>query len=205
MRGWLAGGWLAGLGLALVPGLAGPALAQTPAIVQPPPAVRSAILTVDQDALFARSRFGQALTHAYETEAEALKVENRDIDAKLEIEERALTDRRPTMTPEAFRPLAEAFDKKVESLRSAQDAKARAFGQRRDDGRKRFIQAVGPIMGDYMVQQGAFAIVDRAAIVVSLGAIDITEEVLAAIDAKLGDGSSLPVDPAPAAPTTPAP
>lgn len=196
MRGWLA--------LALALGLAGPALAQTPAIVQAP-AVKSVILTVDQDALFARSKFGQALTHAYETEAEALKAENRDIDTQLETEERDLTARRPTMAPEAFRPLAEAFDKKVESLRSAQDAKARAFAQRRDDGRKRFIQTVGPIMGDYMVQQGAFAIVDRAAIVVSLGAIDITEEVIAAIDAKLGDGSTLPADPTPPAPETPAP
>ena len=193
-----------GLALALALGLAGPALAQTPAIVQAP-ALKSVILTVDQDALFARSKFGQALTHAYETEAEALKAENRDIDTQLETEERDLTARRPTMAPEAFRPLAEAFDKKVEALRSAQDAKARAFAQRRDDGRKRFIQTVGPIMGDYMVQQGAFAIVDRAAIVVSLGAIDITEEVIAAIDAKLGDGSTLPADPTQSAPDTPAP
>lgn len=193
----------AGLGLALAFCLASPAFAQTtpePATVQTPP-----ILTVDQDALFARSMFGQALTRAYEAEAEALKAENSQIDTQLETEERALTERRATMTPADFRPLAEAFDKKVETLRSTQDAKARAFGQRRDEGRQRFIQTVGPVLGDFMVRQGAYAIVNRAAIVVSLGAIDITDEVIAAIDAKLGDGSALPPDPPAPDPTPAAP
>ena len=188
----------AGLWLALALCLAGPALAQTSAEVRPP------ILTVDQDALFARSQFGQALTRSFEAEAEALKAENTGIDSQLETEERLLTERRASLSAEEFRPLAEAFDKKVEALRSAQDAKARAFGQRRDEGKQRFIQTVGPILGDYMVQQGAFAIVNRAAIVVSLGAIDITDEVIAAIDAKLGDGSTVPPEPAPT-PAPPAP
>lgn len=183
----------AGIGLALVFGLVLPAMAQTATDLRPP------ILTVDQDALFARSQFGQALNRAFEAEAEALTAESRDIDTQLEAEERALTDRRATMAPADFRPLAEAFDKKVEALRAAQDAKARAFSQKRDDGKSRFIQTVGPILGDYMVQQGAFAIVNRAAIVVSLGTIDITDEVIAEIDAKLGDGSSLPPE-TPAAP-----
>ena len=188
----------AGLRLVLALCLAGPAYAQTSADGRPP------ILTVDQDALFARSQFGQALTRLFEAEAEALKAENTRIDSQLEAEERALTERRTTLSSEEFRPLAEAFDKKVEGLRSAQDAKARAFGQRRDEGKQRFIQTVGPILGDYMVQQGAFAIVNRAAIVVSLGAIDITDEVIAAIDAKLGDGSAIPPDPAPTVAPTPA-
>lgn len=193
-----------GLWLALAACLAGPVLAQVPAEVRPP------ILTVDQDALFVRPKFGQALTRAYETEAEALKAENTGIDAQLEAEERALTERRATLSAAEFRPLAEAFDNKVKSLRSAQDAKARAFGQRREEGKQRFIQTVGPILGDYMVQQGAFAIVNRAAIVVSLGAIDITDEVILAIDAKLGDGSAVPTEPvnpqaAPPDPTVPTP
>jgi Skp family chaperone for outer membrane proteins len=177
----------AGVGLALAVWLAAPVFAQTAE-------VRPSILTLDQDALFAGSKFGQALTRAIEAEAEALKAENRDIDTRLEAEERALTQRRATMAPAEFRPLAEAFDQKVEALRAAQDAKARAFAQKRDEGQSRFIQMVGPILGDYMVQQGAFAIVNQAAIVVSLGTIDITDEVIAAVDAQLGDGSSLPPD-----------
>ena len=187
----MRGRW-AGLLLALTLGQTAPGFAQSA------DAARPAILTLDQDALFARSKFGQALTRDFEAEAEALKAQSRDIDTRLEAEERALTDRRATLPPAEFRPLAEAFDQKVEALRAAQDAKARAFAQKRDEGKARFIQIVGPILGDYMVAQGAFAIVNRAAIVVSLGAIDITDEVIAEIDAKLGDGSTLP---APLAPT----
>ncbi len=186
----MRGRW-AGLCVALAVGLATPGIAQTAEAARPP------ILTLDQDAIFARSLFGQALTRAFEVEAEALKAQSRDIDAQLEAEERKLTERRANLTPAEFRPLAEAFDQKVAALRAGQDAKARAFAQRREEGKARFIQTVGPILGDYMVAQGAFAIVNRAAIVVSLGAIDITDEVIAAIDAKLGDGSSLPAHVAP--------
>ena len=193
MRHW------AGIGLALGLWLAAPAFAQTT------PEVRPSILTVDQDALFAGSQFGQALTRAFEAEAEQLKAESTNIDTQLGREERDLTERRATMTSAEFRPLAEAFDKKVTALRVAQDAKARALAQKRDDGKNRFIQTVGPILGDYMVKQGAFAIVNRAAIVVSLGTIDITDEVIAEIDAKLGDGSVLPADPPADPPLVPAP
>ena len=61
-----------------------------------------------------------------------------------------------------------------------------------------FFQHIAPILGDYMVERGAVAILDKAAVVVSLGAIDITDGAIQRIDAKLGDGSALPGKPAPA-------
>ncbi len=169
---------------------------------------KSAILTIDQDALFERTLYGQAVRAAAEQEAEALKVENRAIDAALEAEERSLTDRRAGMPLPEFRALADAFDTKVEALRTAQDAKFDAYIARRDSAQQQFFQTVAPMIGDYMVTLGASAIINQAAIVVSLGAIDITDEVIAQIDAKLGDGSTLapttPPAPAPApAPATP--
>lgn len=156
---------------------------------------RSAILTLDQDALFARTKFGKALITAAEQEATALKAENRSIDATLEAEERSLTDRRAGLPLAEFRVLADAFDNKVEGLRAAQDAKSAAFSAKRDLAQQQFFQAVAPIIGDYMVAQGASAIVNKAAIVVSLGSIDITDEVIVQIDAKLGDGAATPLIP----------
>ncbi len=177
-----------GWGLAVVLGLlAAPAVAQDPS--QP----RSAILTIDQDALFQRTLFGKAMLAADEQEAAALKAENRRIDAALEAEERSLTDRREGMPLVEFRALADAFDNKVEALRTAQDAKSAAFIARRDGARQQFFQKVAPMIGDYMVEQGASAIVNQAAIVVSLGAIDITDEVIARIDELLGDGVTKPM------------
>ena len=189
-----------GWGLAVVLGLlAAPAVAQDPS--QP----RSAILTIDQDALFQRTLFGKAMLAADEQEAAALKAENRRIDAALEAEERSLTDRREGIPLVEFRALADAFDNKVEALRTAQDAKSAAFIARRDGARQQFFQKVAPMIGDYMVEQGASAIVNQAAIVVSLGAIDITDEVIARIDELLGDGVTKPMVPKVAPPGAVAP
>lgn len=179
-----------GVGVVVLAGLwAVPVLAQDQS--QP----KSAILTLDQEALFQRTLFGKAMIAAAEREAKALKEENRRIDAALEAEERSLTDRREGMPLAEFRALADAFDSKVEALRKAQDAKSAAFLARRDTAQQQFFQTVAPMIGDYMVERGASAIVSQAAIVVSLGAIDITDEVIARIDEKLGDGAIPPLIP----------
>ena len=184
------------------------ALMAIPAAAQEPTQPRSPILTIDQDALFNRTLFGKAMIAAAEQEAEVLKLESRAIDTALEAEERSLTDRRAGMPLTEFRALADAFDNKVEALRTAQDAKSAAFIAKRETTQQQFFQTVAPMIGDYMVEQGASAIVSQAAIVVSLGTIDITDEVVARIDQKLGDGSATPLlpgqvpmtDGAPAAP-----
>lgn len=165
---------------------------------------KTAIVTLDQDQLYLGTQYGRALQTKFEAESKALLAENRKIDAALEAEERELTDRRATMTAEEFRPLGDAFDKKANDLRKAQDAKSTDLAKSRDADRQAFFQAVAPILGDYMVERGAVAILDKSAIVVSLGSIDITKEVIARIDERLGDGTTPPA-PVPAPKPTPAP
>ena len=182
------------LALILAAGCAGPLLAQS--VVQ-----KSAVVTLDQERLFTGTLYGRALQTTFEAESAALLAENRKIDAALEAEERALTDKRGTMDAAGFRPLAEAFDKKANDLRRAQDVKSRDLTRRRDEDRQNFFAAIAPILGDYMVERGAVAILDKAAIVVSLGSIDITEGAIARIDERLGDGSKAAAEPV----TEPAP
>ncbi|MDZ4312932.1 MAG: OmpH family outer membrane protein [Cypionkella sp.] len=157
---------------------------------------KTAIVTLDQDQLYLGTQYGRALQTRFEAESATLLAENRKIDAALEAEERTLTDKRATMTAQAFRPLAEAFDNKANELRAAQEIKSSDLAKLRDSDRQAFFQAVAPILGDYMVERGAVAILDKSAIVVSLGSIDITKEVIARIDARLGDGTTPPA-PAP--------
>ena len=177
---------LAGIALAL--GLSAWPLilvAQTPEAASVPPV---AIVTLDQEQLFSGTLYGQAVQAQFDAEAAALLAENRKIDAALEAEERALTDQRATMSPETFRPLAEAFDEKANGLRKAQEAKSQAVSQARDARRQVFFRSIGPIIGDYMVERGAVAVLDKASIIVSLGSIDITQAVIARIDSQLGQG-----------------
>ncbi|HQU67450.1 MAG TPA: OmpH family outer membrane protein [Albidovulum sp.] len=186
---WLAAALFAG---------AAPLFAQTAS--PSPPA--SAILTINQDRLYSESAWGKrAAKHLTDISA-ALAAENRDLEAKLVSEEKALTNARPTMDPEAFRKAADAFDARVVELRSAQDAKGRAIGRISDAERQRFYAAALPVMGEVLRERGAVVVLDSRAIFVSADSIDVTDDMIASIDAKLGAGEDA-TDPAPE--PTPAP
>jgi Skp family chaperone for outer membrane proteins len=188
-------GWCLWAGLAFSASLGQPVLAQSPELP------KSAVVTLVQERLFTETKFGRAMKSRFDADTAALQAENRKIDAELEAEERGLTDKRASMDGAQFRPLAEAFDKKANELRSAQQAKLGDLTKRREAEQLQFFQSILPILGDYMVQRGAVAIIDKSAVVLSLGSIDITDGVIAQIDEKLGDGSALPkVQPQPTAP-----
>lgn len=180
--------WLA---VALLAGAA-PLLAQTDAPA--PPA--SAILTIDQDRVYGESAWGKrAARHLAEVSA-SLAAENRDLEAKLVAEEKALSDARPTMDPAAFREAADAFDARVVEMRRAQDAKGRAIGRIAETEQKGFYSAALPVMGEVLRERGAVVVLDSRAIFVSAESIDVTDEMIASIDAKIGAGEDAE-DPAP--------
>lgn len=160
------------------------------------PALRSPLLTIDQDGLFARSAFGRRVVDGIDAALRDLAAENRRIEADLTAEERHLTDLRPTLAPDEFTARADDFDARVVAIRAEQDAKGREIAARRDTARQTFLQRALPVLSRLMREAGAVAILDPAAIVVSFEAIDVTDEAVARIDAELGDGA----EGAPAAP-----
>lgn len=184
-RAWLAAGLMF---------LAAPVLAQT--LAAPP--VSSPILTIDQERLYADSAWGKRASAYLSDESVRLSAENRELEAKLVAEEKDLTDARPTMDPEVFRKAADAFDARVVDLRRTQDAKARAIARISDAERQRFYAAALPAMGEVLRQRGAVVVLDSRAIFVSIEAIDVTDEMIAAIDTTVGAGENAP-DPAPEA------
>lgn len=191
---------LACLAAALITGAA-PSLAQTETPSSPP---ASAILTINQDRLYGESAWGKRATRYLADISAELATENRELEANLVSEERALTDARPTMDPEAFRKAADAFDARVVELRSAQDAKSRAIGRIADAERQRFYTAALPVMGEVLRERGAVVVLDSRAIFVSAESIDVTDDMIASIDAKLGAGENAD-DPAPEPAPAPVP
>src|SRR5512146_784429 len=75
--------------------------------------VRSPVLTIDPERLYAESLFGQRVADQVRADAEALDRENQRIEEALTEEERSLTLRRPTMPIDEFRAAAEDFDSRV--------------------------------------------------------------------------------------------
>ncbi len=144
------------------------------------------VLVLDLERLYGGSTYAESLRAAVEVEAEALSVENDRIVADLTAEEQSLTERRPTMEPEAFRQEAEAFDAKVNDIRRARDAKEAEINQARAEVRVKFFEDVRPLIGQIMVEKGAQVVIDSRSVVVIVRVADITTEAIARIDAELG-------------------
>lgn len=191
---------LAGAGAATGQEVADPPTVPAPPAAAPAQAETLRVLTLDRERLFSGTRFGQAVIARFEAEAKLLQAENRRIDAALEAEERSLTERRATASPEEFRALAADFDSRVEKLRSAQEAKSRDLSRQRDEARQQFYDTALPVLGKLMTDRGAVAIIDRTALVISFERIDITDEAIARIDEVLGDGGQAPAPVQEAAP-----
>lgn len=163
---------------------------------------QSPILVIDFDRVFAESAFGARVTAETEREGRAIAAENRKIEAELIEEERRLTDLRPTLEPEEFRELADAFDAKVQQLRDEQDAKARALGARSDEARRRFLTVAQPVLEGLLREAGATLILERRTVVVAADSIDITDRAIERIDVQIGAGEvSGPVAPDAVAPS----
>jgi Skp family chaperone for outer membrane proteins len=203
MRAAIVAAWLLGAGAAFAQ--------QQPPVPQvelPPP-----VLTIDAERLLAESAFGRALAAEVDAAARALAEENRRIEADLLAEEKDLTERRAMMSPDEFRPMADAFDEKVQRLRAEQDEKERALADLRESGRQRFFREAVPILSVIVRERGALVLLDRRDVFLSADAIDITDVAIARIDAAVAPpdetapapegtpGATVPEAPAPEAPT----
>ena len=165
---------------------------------QEAPLVQSPILVLDQERLFTGSRAAEKISAEIEAAAEALAEENRRIESELTAEELSLTELRPTMDPGEFRVLADAFDEKVQRLRTEQDAKALDLQRRRDQDRQTFLRQITPLLAEIVRERGAVAVLDRRSVFLSAEAIDITDEAIDRINATFDQDTGLPEDaPAP--------
>lgn len=152
------------------------------------------VATLDQESLFLDSAFGRRVTRELERDRDALSAENREIEAELIAEERALIDQRAALSPAEFAPIAEVFDTKVERIRAEQDRKGRELQRRFEEARQRFLGEIGPILTDLLRARGAQVLLDSGAVLLAVEGVDITAAAIAAIDARLGDGTDTEPD-----------
>jgi Skp family chaperone for outer membrane proteins len=164
--------------------------ASMPAAAQQLGQVVSPILTVDREALFEQSEFGQRVSAGLEAESARLSAETREIEQALEAEERRLTEQRDTMTAAEFREAADAFDEKVVQLRSDRDAAQAEFLNRLESAQRDFYNRIGPVLGQIMQQRGAVVLLDKRSVLLAINGIDVTQDAIEAIDGSLGDGTA---------------
>ncbi|MEP5632915.1 MAG: OmpH family outer membrane protein [Tateyamaria sp.] len=148
--------------------------------------IRSPILTIDSDALYRNSAFGQRVLRDIETQTTALAEENRSLEVELEKEERALTEQRQTLPAEEFRALADAFDARVQAIRTERDARNRDIAAQLEENREHFLSVAFPVLQIIMQDAGAAVVLERRSVFISANAIDITEIAIQQIDTILG-------------------
>jgi Skp family chaperone for outer membrane proteins len=148
----------------------------------------SPILTIDWDGLYQRSAWGLRVAREIATAGGDLNTENTRVADQLTAEEKDLTERRPGMAPVDFRAAADAFDARVVAIRRAQEAKSRAIAAQADEERRAFISAALPLLDAVLAERGATAVIDARVIIRSLGAVDVTEDMVTFADDRLGDG-----------------
>ncbi len=149
------------------------------------------VLTISSERLFADSAFGQRVFREIEAESTLLAEENERIVAQLSKEEKDLTEKRSDLSGDEFRPLAEAFDEKVQSHRDGQRAKLDALARRGEEARGQFFEMAQPVLIELLREFGASIVIERSNVVLSTDASDITNAAIARIDAAIGDGATL--------------
>lgn len=184
--------------------------AQAQGVAPDPVQVPSPVLILDQERLFDGSQVAERISAEIEQRSRELAAENRAIEAQLVAEELDLTERRASLSPDAFRTLADAFDEKVQRFRAEQDAKTRELQRLRDQERQNFLRRITPVLAEIVRERGAVAVLDRRSVFLSAESIDITEEAIKRINDAFGDGSQTdeapppdPDDPAHADPLLP--
>ena len=169
------------------------------------PAFQSQVLTINQQRLFEDSEFGRSSLTRLEADSRTLQAEIRKIESDLEIEERLLTERRATLSPAEFQPLARAFDDKVEKIRAAWGAKDRDLKRQRDQDQQTFFETTVPILAELMQEMGAVLLVDQSTVVLSLDRVDITQTAIDRINQRLTEPAAPAAPEAPATPDAQAP
>jgi len=165
-----------------------PAAAPAPvAAVAAPPAkgpLVPGVCLLSEETLIARSKVGQAATARLRELAGQVQANLNAEKARLEARGKALGEKRATLTPLQIQAQSQALNQRVQSLqteageRSAQiDAtKTRAFG--------RVIQTAQPYISQAYAAHGCGLLFAREAVLTGNLGNDLTDEVLAALDAK---------------------
>lgn len=177
-------------------GVSVPAAAQAPTQTPPPPqpaakappavkAPAAVIIFLDRTAVLRRSAAGKSVAAQVEELARKMESEFGPENRKLQADVQALQTDAPVITPEkrqeTIRQLEarrEAFQKKVQDRQAAIQA-----GQ--NSARQQIESALGPILEKIMVERGANILLDRGAVVLGTGGLDVTDLVITRLDAAL--------------------
>ena len=147
---------------------------------------KSYLFTVDMTKLLRSSEFGKNIIAANNIARTKLQSENEELEKKLLLEEKELSELRKTLSIEEFRPLALEFDKRVTIIRAEQGNKEELLNKKVRKEESDFFKRIYPLLYEILIERGGLILVDQRNIILWDNSVDITADAIQAINQALG-------------------
>ena len=151
-------------------------------------AEKSELFTVDMTKLLRSSEFGKNIIAANNIARKKLQSENEELEKKLLLEEKELSELRKTLSVEEFRPKALEFDKRVSIIRAEQGKKEEILNKKVRKEETDFFKRIYPLLYEILIERGGLILVDQRNIILWDNSVDITDDAIQAINQALRSG-----------------
>ena len=149
---------------------------------------KSVLFTVDMSKLLRSSDFGKNIIAVNNAARQNLQNENNNLEEKLLIEEKELSELRKTISIDEFRPKALEFDKKVTIIRKGQREKEENLNKKVRREETDFFKKIYPILYELLIERGGLVLVDQRNAILWDNSVDLTDDAIAVINRVLGSG-----------------
>jgi len=139
---------------------------------------------LDEERLLRESQLGQKILADIRAAEQVLEEENQRLSDQLAEEERNLTDARRQLSPEEFRTRADAFDLRVEAIRTERNQRSLELARFSETEAQRFFDTVLPVLAGLMDEEGLVALLKPDALILGADWLDITEDAIRRLDAE---------------------
>ena len=149
---------------------------------------KSVLFTVDMSKLLRSSDFGKNIIAVNNAARQNLQNENNNLEEKLLIEEKELSELRKTISIDEFRPKALEFDKKVTIIRKGQREKEENLNKKVRREETDFFKKIYPILYELLIERGGLVLIDQRNAILWDNSVDLTDDAIAVINRVLGSG-----------------
>ncbi|MBU0799563.1 MAG: OmpH family outer membrane protein [Alphaproteobacteria bacterium] len=145
------------------------------------------VATVDVQQLISESKAGKSVQKQLVAEREAIQAEATSIEQTLQAEQKKLMEERAKLSPEDFSKKQVDFEKNLLEARSKLQNRGRALDKSANDTFNELRKQITDIVYTMATDQKIDLVLTRQNVVAAAKSIDITAEVMKALDKKVPD------------------
>lgn len=142
------------------------------------------VATVDVQQLISESKAGKSIQKQLVAEREAIQAEAAKLDQSLQTEQKSLIDQRAKLSQEDFSNKQIEFEKNLLEARSKLQNRGRALDKAANDSFNELRKQITEIVYEMATAQNIDLVLTRQNVVAAAKSIDVTTEVLKALDKK---------------------